>query len=218
MKFVIPNNPNELSNRERITIKTFAPNIAKGSLLRIFAPKPEDAYKVNQPLSDNPPPVIYGVRDNNRNLGKSYLGSVVLSDLRLQDKVTKAEIVVETALFNVTQAKVIIKTDIQGRDGTVKEYISLGDYKISIKGVILGNHGVYPDDTKTINKTTVSELINMCLINKSLTVNSWYLRQFNIFDIVIESFTLGQLEGEYSSQTFEIEALSDTPFELIINK
>jgi len=52
----------------------------------------------------------------------------------------------------------------------------------------------------------------------AVDVESWYLTMFGIYKLVITDFTIGQNEGEFSLQPFEISALSDTPFQLDITK
>jgi nucleoside-diphosphate-sugar epimerase len=52
----------------------------------------------------------------------------------------------ERALLKVTQDKNIITTKIMGKDGTIKEYIGLDDYKIQIEAFIYGYNGIYPYD------------------------------------------------------------------------
>jgi len=196
MKFIIPKDSEQLSNASKLLIRTVGGEYLKRGVINLLEP---NEYPKDPALS------------------QSYLGSNVLSNLTLIDKVTGNKIAVDTALFNVTQTKHIVTTPIQGRDGTVKEYISMGDYHVTIKGVIAGVNGFYPKDTKIQNTATVTELLQMCTINKAVTITSWFTLMFNINDIVITNFTLGQVEGEYSTQYFEITALSDTPFEVSIN-
>ena len=38
--------------------------------------------------------------------------------------------------MEISNTRNIVKTDIQGRDGSVKEFINNGDYQISIKGIL----------------------------------------------------------------------------------
>lgn len=145
----------------------------------------------------------------------SFLNTAVFSDLDLTAISVAGQTIsvnIPTVLFTVTQTKNIITTPIQGRNGTVKEYISDGDYKINMKGVITNSNGKYPQFKIDKGLTTVNDLFQMCQLNKSLTVNSWYLWQFCIYELVITDFEFPQLEGQYSSQPFEINAISDTPF------
>lgn len=145
----------------------------------------------------------------------SFLNTRVFSDLDISftsDIGKVINIQIPTVLFTVTQSKNIITTSIQGRNGTVKEYISDGDFKINIKGVITNSNGKYPQFQIERGITTVTDLLSMCKLNKSLTVNSWYLSQFCIYDMVVTDYEFPQLEGQYSSQPFEINAISDTPY------
>lgn len=139
----------------------------------------------------------------------SQLGTPVMSDLSF-GQVTIDGIrlpvfnPIDTVVFTIQQSKNIVKTAIQGRSGTIKEYIGNGDYQINIKGVICGDNGVYPYDD-------VANLQQYMDAPASLPIVSQFLQQFGIYEVVIESFTLGQREGFYSTQLFEISAVSDSP-------
>lgn len=112
-------------------------------------------------------------------------------------------------LITIQMAKNIVATTIQGRDGTVKEYISDGDYHINIKGVFTEANGVYPEDD-------IEVLKNICKAKSNLSVVSKWLQQFDITNIVIDNYSFPQREGFYNTQLFEINALSDQPVELFI--
>lgn len=119
---------------------------------------------------------------------------------------------IDTVLFSVRQTKNIVRTNINGRDGTIKEYVGMGDYEINIKGVIAGARGVYPVDA-------VDNLMEFLTYNQSIKVYSKYLNErFNIDEIVINDFDLKQDEGKYSQQSFEINAYSDYPVEILIQQ
>lgn len=150
---------------------------------------------------------------------KSMLGTAVFSDLEIDETVNGVPpINIPTALFTVSQRKNIVTTPIQGRDGTVKEYISMGDYQVTIRGVLAGKNGIYPrnSNVSTVGQNTLDDLKKALVLNKQLKVNSWYLRQFDIYYLVITDFDFPQVEGQYSTQAFSITALSDMPFELNI--
>lgn len=108
----------------------------------------------------------------------------------------------QTVLFTVTQAKKIITTEIQGRDGTVKEYIGLDDYEIRINGIINGPNGHNPVD-ETI------AMMRMLVGRPTIPIICTYLNNLGIFNVVIKEFTLDQEPGGYSKQNFSITALSD---------
>lgn len=109
---------------------------------------------------------------------------------------------IEDCLIIVSQTKKIIVTEIQGRDGTVKEYIGLDDFQITINGRLNGAYGVNPkEDTKTLHKILSS--------GAPLAVTNWFLQNLDINDIVVQSFEIPQIEGKYSTQFFTITAMSD---------
>ena len=113
-----------------------------------------------------------------------------------------------SVLMSVNQSKTIIKTAIQGRPGTVKEYISDGDYSISINGALFGeSQDIYPEDQ-------LIELLEVLKAPVAIKVESEFLSYFDIDEIVIENYDCDQKKGSRNAQPFKITALSDTPIEL----
>jgi hypothetical protein len=59
----------------------------------------------------------------------------------------------------VTSKKTIVRTAVSERSGTIKEQFSIGDYIFTIKGVLIGDDGTFPDDQilkmKTLYEATV---------------------------------------------------------------
>jgi hypothetical protein len=137
----------------------------------------------------------------------SYLGTPVFDNITLD--IDGEELRIDAAIIDVSQTKNIIKTSIQGLNGTVKEYIADGDYIISLKGVIVSETTEYPE-------TDVATLIEILKRTESIRVNSKFLQLFGIDDIIIENYKLNQDEFQ-NTQTFEILALSDKQIELILN-
>lgn len=109
---------------------------------------------------------------------------------------------IQDCLLQVSQSKKIIVTEIQGRDGTVKEYIGMDDFQVQIIGRLNGDYGVNPkEDTATLKKILDA--------GQPLAVTSWWLQNLGITDIVVKDFNFAQTEGEYSTQYFSINAISD---------
>jgi Domain of unknown function (DUF6046) len=82
------------------------------------------------------------------------LGNPVVTDLTLVGAtytdhngkdVSFKSIVLTTVLIQVSQARRIVRTEIQGMDGTIKEYIGMDDYQVSINGILTGPNGSYPN-------------------------------------------------------------------------
>lgn len=181
------------------------------------APYPVFAYK--RPKTDNNNPydgqIVYD--DNyDKELYQSKLGTPVLTNLVIEageytddrgNRKTFPKLTFDTILLTVAQSKNIQKTVMQGRPGTVKEYISLGDFEVTINGIICGSNGVYPRD----DVANLKDMLNSPL---SLKVTSWWLQIWDVDEIVVETFEVPQIAGEYSQQQFSINALSDYPVEL----
>ena len=147
----------------------------------------------------------------------SYFGTPVFSNLQIEpfeyetlqgETISiKNGIIVDTVLMSVTQSKNIVSTPIQGRNGTVKEYISDGDFQIDISGFIMSESNNYPE-------TDVNELIQICRAPVPIRFVSEFLQWFDINDMVITSFTMPQTEGLRNGQQFTLTCVSDTPVEL----
>jgi hypothetical protein len=123
-------------------------------------------------------------------------------------KITLDTIHFGVALCDINQSKNIITTSIQGRNGTIKEYISDGDYTINIKGVITSAaQDYYPEQN-------VKRLKDFCDAPTPISIASQYINMFGIKDIVIKDYSFAQVEGMRNVQPFELNCLSETPFEI----
>lgn len=155
-------------------------------------------------------------------LGRSVFATVTLASEAYElehynektqaiEKVKMPPVSVElgTVLIDVQQSKNIVNTAINGLNGTVKEYISDGDYEVSLRGALVNEKGYdYPlDYFKQLNDVLKAPV--------SLQVTSEYLSLFPIHNLVVKGYTLPQTEGSSNTQLFEINALSDNPVELI---
>jgi len=159
----------------------------------------------------------------------SYLGTPVFSNIELipgeytdknGDTVPYGEIFknsenetfrIDTVLIDVSQEKQIIKTNIQGVSGSVKEYISKGDYQIKVRGALVDENGRrYPEEQAT-------QLKEYLEVEATIGIASRFLNDiFDVSNIVIESFTFPQVEGFQNTQFFEFSAVSDDPIELTV--
>ena len=126
---------------------------------------------------------------------------------------TESGISVNDCVITVQQTKNIIKTPIQGRNGTVKEYISDGDYQVTLKGRISSNQpDVFPS-------TEVSNLVSLLQVQDALEIESEYLREcYGVTVLVVESYNMQRKEGMSSEQEYEIKCISHQPIELTINE
>lgn len=139
------------------------------------------------------------------------LGNPVFSNLILTSQDGSLSLRIDTVLITVSMVKNIVKTKVSGRNGTFKEYISDGDYRVDIRGVLVSpNSQVYPrDDIQTLK--------DLAELPEGVQASSDFLNLFGVKNLVIEQFTFPQNENDgYNTQPFTIKALSDEPLELLI--
>lgn len=126
-------------------------------------------------------------------------------------------LIIPAAILEVSQSKNIITTSMQGRNGTVKEFVSDGDFAITLTGVIIGRNedgevkdigNVYPFDD-------VQKLVTICKVPAPISVISTFLGAvFGINEVVITDYNIPQREASRDMQPFQISMLSDVPIEL----
>jgi len=169
--------------------------------------------------------------------GRSYLGTLVYGplifnsgryfeqdDVLQQDPVEYEGLKLHTVLTQVSMVKNIITTPINGRNGTVKEYISDGDYNISIFGSIVGeNVGDLNSDVENAEiqdignffpEVDVARLQTILTVPDAITLTSDFLSIFNISTCVVVDFNIPQKEATRNMQPFQINLLSDELIEL----
>lgn len=125
--------------------------------------------------------------------------------------VTFESLKIDLVLMTVNNQKNIVKTTLQGRNGTVKEYISDGDFSVKIEGKLFGDGAMnYPEGD-------VQKLIAVCLAPQAIQVNSDYLKLFDISNLVVETYDFPQTEGVRNYQEFTLNCVSDKELILLKN-
>lgn len=143
------------------------------------------------------------------------MGISVFCDLILVDTTADPEEQIQLLQVLITansNAKNIVRTVVQGRSGTVKEYISDGDYNFTIQGGLFDtNKTRYPiEDSR--------KLARLCSVPAALKVISPLLNDvFDIHYLVVIDREFPQSEGKQNVQLFNIKAISDDPPELNIS-
>lgn len=114
----------------------------------------------------------------------------------------------DSVLVTVTQTKNIVKTPIQGRNGTVKEYISDGDYDISVKGIIVSTY------SERSPREAIEQLVSLLKLPNEIVIECDYLAIFGISYVVVENFNFSQVEGSINQIQMDLKLISDQPVEL----
>jgi hypothetical protein len=130
--------------------------------------------------------------------------AVTYTDFNTKQQITTPRMQFDTVLLTVDRPKRVVKTEIQGRNGTVKEYIGFDDYGVTINIIIPGSNGRYPVEE-------VLALWKVLDAPVAIPVISNYLNNLGVYYLVLESPTMPQEAGRYSQQPITIKAVSDYP-------
>ena len=115
----------------------------------------------------------------------------------------KQKITLTECICVVTLEKNIVQTALQGRNGTIKEYISNNDYQIEIAGGIVGECDQYPQGE-------LRDLMKMLQANDPILVgDDSFLSLFGITNLVVKSYAFQQ-QTHSNRQGFTLWCLSDT--------
>lgn len=149
-----------------------------------------------------------------RPVGMSLLGTPVIDNLifpagkykTLQGEIIEYEkLVIDNALLTVNRTKNIVESNINGRNGTVKEFINADDFTISMSGSFTSVFGSIP----------IEMFQKFALIEQSpeaLKVESKFLNTlFNIDKVVLTSFSCIQ-RGSLNDFDVNIEMKADDDF------
>ena len=152
---------------------------------------------------------------------ESYLGTPIFAPILIKPvtyteddgtEITVDGIFIDTILMTITQTKNIEKTVITGRKGTIKEYISDGDYSVDLDIIIASKvPNVFP-------KEASDRLIKLLQAPKELEVVSEVLNRYGIDSLVVEDFKNPQRRGFPNLDLFSVRCSSEKPLELRVKE
>jgi len=139
-------------------------------------------------------------------------GRYVICTLTLEDPDTGEQLTINDAVATVTKEKKIVETAIVGRNGTVKEYISDGDYLINLTvGIQAVRDGVIADEYPSEELCKLRHFLDL---DKTLNIYSFFLDLWDIAQVVVKKFSLTQ--HTYSNyQELTLELSSDNDYEIL---
>lgn len=110
-------------------------------------------------------------------------------------------------VFQFRRAKNIVRTNVSGSSGTVKELYGFDDWVIDVKGICLTTPDRYAMDQLT-------DLIKWSNLADSIKVNGQLFFICGIENIVINDFNFNILQGSNGDAvSFEMQWFSDNPIE-----
>lgn len=150
-------------------------------------------------------------------IGTSPLGTPIYDDVTFPEGqyvdlfgqvIAYDEVRLQNVLITANRSKRVIKTPVQGRNGTIKEYIAAGDYVITVSGQIVSESNTFPD----------FELQNLNALmdaNAAVSVVSSFLNEgLSVGHIVIEGDTYRQVRGSQNSVDISFQAVSDVSIDI----
>lgn len=190
-------------------------NVAKGTAVHL-------AFKYGMQTADpfEVPGAIGSQGDPNLGVIEGLLGQPKLTSLAM--KFGASEMIIDECILTVVQEKNIVSTPLQGKNGTIKEFISKGDYNITAELAVSNyqkSESSDQDDQSSFQypKEALEELIKLINVDETIIVDSDFLRVFGIGSAVVQSYNLQQ-ETHSNRQSLQIQMLSDESYEIKIAK
>lgn len=218
-QFIIPAEYQNVSNQQKIILNTFGTQLAKTGAFTITT---GELFDNNTQVDD-----YYNLIETSAAFGLPIFDVLYFKGKSWTDNQGNqyqigdglSQYMVSTCLIEVNQVRNIVRTPIQGRDGTVKEYVSDGDFEITIKGMLASNkQNVFPQKDVLISTGTyemgMTTLQQFRFCKDSITVSSNILNYFGVTNLVITDMKYTQQEGDRSVVPFEIKALSDKDYQI----
>lgn len=115
-----------------------------------------------------------------------------------------------TTMVDFTRAKNVIKTNVLGANGTVKEIFGFDDWQIRIRMLCL-------DDNKYKAREYADLLQDWFEIAGGINVRGSIFTKKEIYNIVIEDFDVKTLAGSPGVIPIEMSASSNEPVEIFLN-
>ena len=133
-----------------------------------------------------------------------------LSIIDLQNMKFK-EILLNECVISVGKEKNIVCTTIQGRAGTVKEYISDDDYQITLD-IGLNNFN-FSEESNSFEYPikSITEFVEMLQLGIPIILNSEFLNVFEIDTAIVKSYNLQQ-ETHSNRQSIVVNMISENDY------
>ncbi len=160
-------------------------------------------------------------QQGNPNFSKDdFLGVVISETLSLsytdisKTPPVKTEVTFNECLVTLNLPKNIVTTALQGRNGTIKEYVANDDYQITLEAAIDSYVGQEQSENRfAYPKEAIKELVKLLTMPVELVVTSEFLGMFEIDSVVVKDFGMTQ-ETHTNRQSISIQLLSDETYEI----
>lgn len=150
------------------------------------------------------------VKDYGQNPNALFAGVQLWQPLTIKaTEQGEQDLLLDSAVVSFNMTRNIVKTIVQGRDSSVKEFINNGDYVITITGILCENTWGYPLET-------VVTLDRFMKKKQSLEIVHEVLNAIGVYEIVVDSYDC-QRTPHINCQTYSIAATSNIPVPLQVS-
>jgi hypothetical protein len=160
---------------------------------------------------------LYGVPLPPDYEGTGLLGLPVFARIDFLAPAGWARLSLLDPIVEIGRQKNILMTDLQGGDGSVKEFISKGDYAVTIRGILASDpmDGQHARRYPTREVQALQEIIEL---DEDIPVSGRLFKLFGIKNLVIRDHSWPPLPGFTNLQAYELRCVSDKPIELVLNR
>lgn len=146
--------------------------------------------------------------DDDTIMASSHFGLPIYHPLLLEQvDGTSGDLLLESAVIDISRAKRVVTTELQGVDNSVKEFITNGDYQIKVSGLLVTNGASYP-------KEELGKLNAFMEAKTPIGVVHEVLDKINVRYVVVTSYSYPRAPFS-NAQPYEFSCVSDQP--IIIN-
>jgi hypothetical protein len=151
--------------------------------------------------------------------GDGKYGSYYAKDVMGRDvfmPVTLGSLFMPYVWLNISGSKRLVETPMTERRGSVHELINMEDYKISIKGLLIGHNGQFPEkdveDLKTLWERQEAVSIK-CVLTDIFLLSTEHGGQDKV---IITNLSFAENPGVEHVRGFSFDLVTDQEFELEI--
>ena len=139
-------------------------------------------------------------------------GIEIFMPVWLSETGNATEYLLPNTMMSIMSKKNIVTTTLVNRDGTVKEEISMGDWEINIKGVLVGKGSRYPEEEK-------QKMVDWYKEKKTFNIQNarTAICLADCEKVVITELRFPEIRGFENTQPYELKLLSDVEFSLYID-
>ncbi len=143
--------------------------------------------------------------ESSKNLMDAYFGKTVLGKSFFMP-VTVDGYSLPGVNINISGGKKIIKTLINEKKGTDKEFFATDDYKITLRGVASNL------ESNDFPEADLDKIYKMYEKNEALSIKCVLTDIIKVYSVVIETFKFPEMKGVDNAQAYVLNCISDADY------